>query len=176
MGAVAELAGCTRVLVHQYFRRREDLLHAVVAEFYKTLESRLSEIESLLDQGEPANLGRFMNAALERGWDVIEEGGLAGLIIVTATHGDSEASKLIEEVRRPIMDRFANIFSGMLPKDDALMLMELNVAAAYRLAVKRGRGEITRDDAVAQWQHYTRLLVRGFLNFDVVETSSQATP
>ncbi len=162
MAAVAELAGCTRALVHGYFRRREDLLQAVVVEFYAKLQARLAEIEELLDGESSANLAQFTDAALEAGWDVIEQGGLAGLIMVTATHCGPSLFAFVEGLRRPIIDRFAHLFSGVLSPSDAEMLMELNMATAYRLALKRRSGEITRDEAVALWQHHTKQLIHGF--------------
>jgi len=163
MAAVAERAGCTRALVHVYFRRREDLLQAVVVESFDKLTTRLAAIDGLFDAQSPADdLLSRTDAALAAGWDLIEEGGFVGLIMVTATHAGPSLADFIEGLRRPIIEQFVRLFSTKLSPDEAEMLMELNVAAAYRLALKRRSGEITRDEAVALWQHYTRHLIHGF--------------
>ena len=45
LAAVSERAGCTRPLVYRYFKSKEDLLIALVDDYYEHVDAQISEAE-----------------------------------------------------------------------------------------------------------------------------------
>src|SRR5262249_16886974 len=94
---VAELARCARSLVYRYFPTRQDLLVAVIEEFYEQLGRRLSPnaaaegMRSITDRAAARPL-------LEAIWDAISEVGAAGLILFASPRLGVELADRFAEV------------------------------------------------------------------------------
>lgn len=166
MSRVAKLSGCTRALVHQYFGRREDLLQAVVVDQYEALRNKFDEAELWLTEAgtlEPEQVNDFIDRVLATGWEALDAGGFGGLILWAATHTNPSLRKFIEDVRRPVVDRFigyAEMFVGS--REDAEMLVEALLSAAYRVALRERQGDYSRDEALARYQRYAKGIISGF--------------
>ena len=169
MTRVAELAGCTRALVHQYFSRREDLLRAVVEDFTRVMEEKLRPAERFFADGaslatlDPEELAEWLSFVSEAAWDVIEDGGIAGLIMVAASHVGPPLADHLRALNQPMVGLWVrHASSPAASSDDAEMLMELAAGTAYRLALKRSANEITRAEAVERFKRYMTSLFEAF--------------
>jgi len=151
MSRVGELAGCTRTQVHRYFARREDLISAVVYEFNKVLSAKLESVGVLLGPGSVGDdVQAWSTRVHEAIWDLFDEGGMAGLILLAVPHASSgtraEIDKLRHELFAPWVENIANAFAS---KQNAELVVDLWMVTAYRLATKWRAGELDRETAIA---------------------------
>jgi len=160
---VAEVAGCARTLVYRYFPSREDLLVAVIAEFYENLGGRLppsaaaAGMRSLTDRDAARPL-------FEAIWDSISEVGAAGLILYASPRLGVELADRFAEVSAqqetvwlaPLRARgLGEIEAALVARSAAAMLMEF---------IARSRsGEITRDEALDLGQRALAGMIEGLL-------------
>ena len=167
MGRVAELAGCTRALVHQYFARREQLLRAVVYEFTQAIEQRLALAERLVPKGEAVAVEQLAPWAVEVStamWEVIEDGGQAGILLLNGTHASRSLDEYVESLRRPVVERWMGHIADAIPSEaDRETIVELAIATAQRLALKRQAGELSPEQAIERFLQTCAALFRGFM-------------
>ena len=104
MASVADLAGCTRTQVHRYFAKREDLLAAVVNEFNELLRSTLTgggKIVSALAESQDGHVDKGWLELLHQAmFDVFEQGGTAGLLLLVVPHASARSRDPIDKLRR----------------------------------------------------------------------------
>jgi len=166
MAAVARAAGCTRQVVHSYFARREDLLRAVLVDFHKVLRRKLAALDELVKDPtafDPEQLATWGVHVRDAAWDLLEEEGMAGLILMAAPPANPSVKQPLDQLRRPLIDEWMSYIAPMVPaKLDAEMIIELWIATFHRLAVKWRTGDLTRAEGIALLKRYSESLLLAF--------------
>ncbi|MHC4065418.1 MAG: TetR/AcrR family transcriptional regulator [Planctomycetota bacterium] len=147
---VAELAGCTRTLVYHYFPRREDLLIAIAADFYASLDERLSREDQARAIPAAAH-GDFTTAQdlHEAIWDLIEEKGPAASILRATPEVSAEFATYLGTIREQYESRWLQDFIDLgLSPTEAAICLDLSIATTKTLAQYWLKGEISREEAV----------------------------
>lgn len=168
MASVAELAGCTRTQVHRYFAKREDLLAAVVHDFNDRLRATLTgggKIVSALAEsrrrGVDDEWARHLHDAM---FDVFEQTGMAGLILLVAPHASGRARDPIDKLRRELFTPWIDYVGTVVgSRTEAEVVVELWMATAYRLAAKWRAGELDRERAVDALTRTQRGILSAFV-------------
>jgi AcrR family transcriptional regulator len=146
---VAELAGVGRTALYRYFQRREELLAAVLDDFDQRLSDRVDEAdfrEGLLAmaRAEPDAIPAATARLFDVIWDLLEEGGPAGLIL--------RANAAVHEEDGPgghAADRFATPWLALgLSELQATLFGDAANALLTRLFFRARRGEIDRAEAI----------------------------
>jgi AcrR family transcriptional regulator len=160
---VAELAGCARTLVYRYFPSREDLLVAVIEEFYESLGKRLSPnaaaagMRSLTDRAAARPL-------LEAIWDTITEVGAAGLILFASPRlGVELADRFAEVSAQQEMAWLAPLRERGLSEVEAALVSKSAAAMLTEFIARSRTGEVTRDDALDLGQRALAGMIEGLL-------------
>ena len=180
MSRVAELAGCTRTQVHRYFARREDLLIAVVEEFHDRLQVSLSEVNDRFgnsDRPLPELAEEWSAAVHEAVWDLFEEGGLAGLILLTVPHVSSGIRRELARMPRPLFEPWIKYVERTVHSHaNAKLVVELWTATAYRIAMEWRAGELSRKSAIEILTRTQLAILHGFSELPPLGTDSTDTP
>jgi AcrR family transcriptional regulator len=159
---VAELAGVGRTAIYRYFQRREDLLAAVLDDFDQRLSERIEELEFgegllALARADPDALPASTAHLFAVIWDLLEEGGPAGLIL--------RANAAVHEEGGPeghTTDRFGAPWLSLgLSELHATLIGDAANALLTRLFFRARRGEIDREEAIRISYRALVALVRG---------------
>jgi len=149
---VAEIAGCTRPLIYQYFPRREDLFIAITEKLYKALDASLGvglqrRIIPAASRGEVAPARRFMNRIL----DYIDEHGPAALILRSTPEISSEFGVYLRRIREAYEQRWLEGFMGLgLDGAQADLMLETFIVVTKILAMQYLGGRIDRETAITR--------------------------
>lgn len=147
---VAELAGCTRPLIYQYFPRREDIFIAITEELYTALDTGLSEEKQLTvipaaadGDSEPAR------AVIQRLWEYIDDKGPAALILRSTPEISADFRGYLTRIRESHEERWLKGFLA-LGMDDAQaeLMLEMFITVMKVLALQHLEGHIDRDTAI----------------------------
>jgi len=162
MAEVARVAGCARQLVHGYFAGREDLLRAVAVDFDRKLQRKLDGTDDLvIDRHtfDPDRLkvwGRRMVSAV---WDLVEEEGPAGVILMATPHVGGTVTDQVGQLRKRVVSHVQTVVPI---RGDAEMVVELWITTLYRLAAERRAGQLSRDEGRSRLVGYCGSVLRAF--------------
>jgi AcrR family transcriptional regulator len=155
MPRVAELAGCTRTLVYRYFEEREDLLRGVRARFYEQLglsttrEEHARALRALADP-DPARARERSRALFEATWDVLQELGIAGLVLTRAERLSAEelASQFPDFAEETEQRWMQPLRAVGLSAAAAQAALDCAASLTYRTFVEFRAGRLSRDAAL----------------------------
>ncbi|MEE8311312.1 MAG: hypothetical protein V3R77_03580, partial [Candidatus Binatia bacterium] len=158
---------CTRTQVHRYFAKREDLLAAVVNEFNELLRSTLTgggKIVSALAESEDGRVDKGWLELLHQAmFDVFEQGGTAGLLLLVVPHASARSRDPIDKLRRNLFEPWIEFAARALgSRADAELVIELWMTTAYRIAAKWKAGEIDKARAIDALNKTQRGIFRAF--------------
>lgn len=156
---VAEVAGCARSLVYRYFPKRADLFVAVTEEFSLRLEAKLApaeQVEGMQSLGD-ADASRPLLEAIS---DVVEELGVAGLILHATPRLGSHQSEELGSLTRRIEARWAEPLraSGLGEVESTLVVR----SAVALLTEFHGRDDLDREAAIELGRRALAALVSEF--------------
>lgn len=147
---VAELAGCTRPLIYQYFPRREDIFIAITEELYKALDTTLS-LELQTDVIPAASRGDYDVARrfMDRLWSYIDRHGPASLILRSTPEISIEFRIYLDRIRDAYEKRWLDAFMSLgLEATEAQLMLETFITITKVLALQHIEGEIDRETAI----------------------------
>ena len=166
MGDVAKVAGCSRQVAHNYFPQRDDLLRAVVIDFYGVLERKLGEFAEVATDGSgsgPAELEVWAQRVADAAWNLIEEEGLGGLMLIVSADASPAVKDQVRQLRQPYVDLWKGFIESVLPhKIDAEIIIELWFTAYYQLTLKWRSGEVTRAEGATLLIRYCVSILHAF--------------
>jgi hypothetical protein len=141
----------------------------MVEDYARLHEEKLRPAERFFSDGaslatlDPEELADWLTLVSEALWDINEEGGFAGLIMLAASHVGAPLADHLRTLNQPSVDFWLRHASSLTAsRDDAEMLFHITTTTAYRLALKRSANEITRDEAVAQFKRYMTSFFKAF--------------
>jgi AcrR family transcriptional regulator len=150
LAAVSERAGCTRPLVYRYFKSKEDLLVALVNDYYERVDAQISEVEqrrvigAVSDQGADA-----LRNLIGLYWDTMNEVGLGGPIVRCTPHYSERLRALAADSRERHEARFIEPWvEAGLPRLVAETTVDGLLATFVALALRARRGELDREQAI----------------------------
>lgn len=147
---VAELAGCTRPLIYQYFPRREDIFIAITEEFYQALDATVAIDDQL--SVIPAAAHGDSNPArgvVERLWQFIDEKGLAALILRSTPEISVDFRGYLKRIRESYERRWLQGFRDLgMDEPRADLMLEMFITIMKVLAFQHVSGEIDRETAI----------------------------
>ena len=150
LAAVAECAGFTRTLVYRYFKSREELLVAVVQGHYERVEAQISEAAQRRMVGDASAEGvETLRVLIGLYWDAMFDVGLGGAIVRCTPHHSERLRAIAADARKRHEARFIEprIEAG-LSRLEAETAVDAMLTAFVGLALKAGRGEVDRDQAI----------------------------
>lgn len=146
---VAQLVGCTRPLVYQYFAHRHDFFIALTEDLYRAVDmdwppDRQAEILVAIQRGDE----RPVRAFVERLWDYVDQNGSAPLILRAMPELSSSYGAYLAKVRDSFEQRWLHSFTELgLTEDHAGMVVEAFIGITKTLAVQLATGRINRATA-----------------------------
>jgi AcrR family transcriptional regulator len=170
---VAEVAGCARSLVYRYFPRRDDLFVAVTEEFGHRLEQKLAPAEQAAGMQSlgDADASRPLLEAIS---DVIEELGVAGLILHATPRLGSQHSAELGSLTRRIEARWAEpLRASGLGQIESILVVRSAVALLTEL---HARDDIDRKAAIELGRRALAALVREFAPKAPIQLAKEARP
>lgn len=169
---VAERAGCARTLVYHYFASREELLVAVLQDYFERLDARMPvpDQRAALD----AFLARIADAdqrpireLIALLWDVQIAAGLGGAILRATPRLNPQLAALVDESRRTYERRITDpLRAAGLSATDAQVAVDSMIASFVGLALRWKAGKIGREAAIDVHTRATVGIVRGLLLAD----------
>lgn len=163
---VAELAGCGRTLFYRYFPRREDLLMAVLTEYYSLLGSLSAEtidegmrgfVES--DDGTIPEASRALMAVV---WEGLEMTGPAGLILRSTPNLSQELKDHASTFREQYDERWYRPLRSIgMTELEADVAVEAGLYLLNTLFSRVQAGEVPREEAFDVWLRALRTVTRG---------------
>ena len=163
---VAEMAGCGRTLFYRYFPRREDLLMAVLTEYYRQMGALSAE---LIDEGirgfvetpegkiPPAS--RALTALIWEGLDLM---GPAGLILRSTPNLGREIKDHAKTFRQEYDVRWHQPLRAIgMTKLEADVAMEAGLYLLSTLHARVRAGEVEREEAIDVWLRVLSTVTRG---------------
>jgi AcrR family transcriptional regulator len=166
---VTARAGCARTLAYRYFASREELLSAVIEDYFERLDERVPEAEqraaveafvAAIARSERAP-GRELVALF---WDVQVAAGLGGAILRTTPFLSADVRRRVEAARRRFEGRITDpLCAAGLGEHEARIAVDSMVASFVALALRARAGEISRADAIDIQARATAGLIRGLL-------------
>lgn len=145
---VAELAGCTRPLIYQYFPRREDIFIAITEELYAVVDAEPSRPGEIVHQAVQDNTGPALEV-MDRLWDHLDRRGPAALILRSTPEISSEFRVYLDQMRESYERRWLQglLDFGVDPAAGELIL-EMFVTTMKVLALQYLSGRIDRTTAI----------------------------
>jgi AcrR family transcriptional regulator len=166
---VTERAGCARTLVYRYFASREELLVAVLRDYFERLDARLPEAEQRAAVAalvsSPAGVDHgAVRELVALFWDVQVAAGLGGAILRTTPRLNPQIEALVDESRRTYERRVTDpLRDAGLGEAEARVAIDSMIASFVGLALRWRAGEIDRGSAIDVHARATVGLVRGLL-------------
>lgn len=166
---VTERAGCARTLVYHYFASREELLVAVLRDYFERLDARMpvedqrAALDSFL-----ARIGDDDQSPIRElialFWDVQVVAGLGGAILRATPRLNPQLAALVEESRRTYERRITDpLRKAGLSATEAQVALDSMIASFVGLALRWKAGKIGRDAAIDVHASATVGIVRGLL-------------
>jgi len=168
--AVTERAGCARTLVYRYFASREELLVAVLRDYFERLEARIPKAElrrALATFFTPKGLSDVEAA---RGlvavfWDVQIAAGLGGAILRVTPLSNPQVRSLVDDARRRYERLITDPMSAIgLSAVERQVAVDSMIASIVGLALRWRAGEIDRQTAIDLQARVTIGLMRGLVD------------
>ncbi len=147
---VAELAGCTRPLIYQYFPRREDIFIAITEELYTALDAGVSVDTQAGVVGSAArgDVGPAREV-LARLWEHIDAKGPAALILRSTPEISSDFRAYLERIRESHEKRWLRGFFELgMDEPRAELMLEMFITTMKVLALQHLAGRIDRETAI----------------------------
>lgn len=174
---IAELAGCARPLVYNYFPKKSDIYLAISEAFYQRLEQRFSceqqyqAVKGVVDRSIDSAEAIAMESVI---WEVVDEFGCAGLILRCVP----EINEAFREYHQELVQRYENrwlryfqeLGIGGLP---AKLLLDNCVAICKNIALAYSDGQLGREQAIAMVIQQMSALIRQQVRAS--ESSKQST-
>ena len=156
LAAVSERAGCTRPLLYRYFASREDLLIALVDDFYERVDAQLSEATQRRTLADTSAQGaEAFRDLIALYWDAMHEVGLGGPIVRCTPHYSERLRALAVDSRERHEARFIESWiEAGLSRLEAETAADAMLTTFVNLAIKARRAEVDREQAID-------LIVRG---------------
>lgn len=163
---VAELAGCGRTLFYRYFPRREDLLMAVLTEYYELLSGLSPDV---IDAGlrgfvesnddEIPDGSKALSGLV---WDGLDLMGPAGLILRSAPNLNNELKEHAATFREEYDSRWIRPLRAIgMTELEADVAVEAGLYLLNNLYMRVRRDEVSRDEAIDVWVRALRTVIRG---------------
>jgi AcrR family transcriptional regulator len=169
---VTELAGCARTLAYRYFASREELLLAVLHDYFDRLDAQMSEadqrsaVAALIGastRGEP----RAAHELVALFWDVQAAAGLGGAILRATPTSTAQMRSLADELRDRHERRFIDpLRDAGLSEHEARIALDSMIASFVGLSLRARAGEIGREEAIDIHSRATVGVIRGLLPVD----------
>lgn len=146
---VAELAGCTRPLIYQYFPSREDIFIAITEELYQVLEAE-SEAQNVgvipaVAQGNSDPI----RAVVEALWAHLDRHGPAALILRSTPEISVDFRRYLERLRDSYDTRWRRGFLDMgLDEAQADLALEVLFKGSKVIALQHFEGRFDRAEAI----------------------------
>ncbi len=161
---VAEIAGCGRTLFYRYFPRREDLLMAVLTDYYELLGALSAEtidagMRAFIDSEEIPEESRVLMALV---WDGLDATGPAGLILRSTPNLNRELKDHAKTFRERYDERWHRPLRaiGMTPLE-ADVAVEAGLYLLNTLYARVRAGEVDRAEAIDVWLRALSTVTRG---------------
>ncbi len=162
---LAELAGCTRPLIYQYFPRREDILITLVENFYRGLDERYDiewqrKLIPCAAEGEVVAVRAFIDDL----WERLDDQGLACLLLRTTPNISVSFRSFVKTACRSLERRWHAGFATLgVDEEQAEVLLEAIAVILSRLGEQLREGRIDREAATARLVSAANALVRSGL-------------
>lgn len=154
LSRVTARAGCARTLVYRYFASREELLLAVLRDYFERLDARIPEAEQRAMVADSVAASRRADAGAVRGlvalfWDVQIAAGLGGAILRSTPLLTPPVQALVDASRDRHERRFTDpLRAAGLSALESRVALDLMIASFVGLALRWRAGEIERDEAI----------------------------
>lgn len=163
---VAELAGCGRTLFYRYFPRREDLLMAILTEYYELLSGLSPEmIDAGLRgfvAGDDAEIPEGSKVLMNLVWDGLDRTGPAGLILRSAPNLNRELKEHAQTFRAEYDSRWHRPLRAIgMTELEADVAVEAGLYLLNTLYARVRAGEVPREEAIDVWLRALRTVTRG---------------
>jgi AcrR family transcriptional regulator len=168
---VTERAGCARTLAYRYFASREELLRAVLEDYFERLDARVSEAEqrAAVKAFVEASRARAPDAGAARRlvalfWDVQSAAGLGGAILRSTPLLSPGLRALVDACSDRYERRFLEPIRGAgMTEAEARTALDLMIASFVRLTLRERAGEIGRRKALDLHTRASLGLLRGLV-------------
>jgi len=148
---VAELAGCTRPLIYQYFPRREDIFIAITEELYAALNGVGEDIQAGVVPAAAKGDLEPARAVIERLWQYIDHRGPAALILRSTPEISSDFSTYLRRIRDSYERHWLQGFMDLgMDELRAELVLEMFITTLKVLAMQYLAGRLDRDTAIAR--------------------------
>lgn len=163
---VAEIAGCGRTLFYRYFPRREDLLMAVLTEYYELMAALSPE---LIDEGmrgfvenEDRSFPEASRKLMQIVWDGLDITGPAGLILRSTPNLSQELKDHAKTFREQFDERWYRPLRSIgMSKLEADVAIEAGLYLLNTLYSRVRAGEVDRQEAIDVWMRTLSTVTRG---------------
>lgn len=147
---IAELAGCARPLVYNYFPKKSDLYIAITEAFYQRLDQQFScEEQYRAVLGVLAGDWRATPAIAALVQEVLDEYGGAGLILRTIPEVNEAFREYHEQLAERYENRWLRYFLELgLSGLRARLLLENCISVARNAVQALAAGDLHRDEAL----------------------------
>ena len=159
---IAELAGCTRPLIYQYFPRREDFFIEITEDFYRVLEEASQahggRVISEAARGNPEPARGLADAL----WTYLDEKGPSALILRSTPEISADFKAYLARLRDSYEVRWRKGFLDLgMDATRADFMLELFATVMKVLGMQYLSGRIDRDAAAARYLQTIGALLRG---------------
>lgn len=161
---VAELAGCTRPLIYQYFPKREDMFIAITEEMYRMAEDASDALGARTIPDAAAGDSGPARALVESFWAYLDEKGPSALILRSTPEISAEFRVYLERLKESYEIRWRKGFLDLgLDDAHADFMLELFLRTMKVLAMQHLAGQIDRETAIERHLETTAGLLQGAL-------------
>jgi len=159
MARVSELAGCARTLVYRYYPTREDLLVGVLNEYFSEVDARLTANAHRMAAASD-NDSSLSDLSMQRlagaYWDIMEEGGLGGAILVSIPLLSASVRARVDAAWKKYERRFTDPLESIgLEIEDARAVLDMQISTFVCLALRARSGRIDRETAIRLYSQAT---------------------
>ena len=158
---VAELAGCTRPLIYQYFPRREDIFIAITEELYAALAGGPDSPATVVQRAAQGDTEPALGV-VRRLWDYIDRRGPAALILRSTPEISSEFAIYLRSMRDSHDQAWLEACLALgMDAERAQLVVEMFVSIMKVLAMQHLEGRIDRSTAMERHVRAAAAMVEG---------------
>ena len=161
---VAEVAGCTRPLIYQYFPRREDIFIAITEELYDVLEQTSdAHGATVIPDAAEGNVDPA-RALVEALWRHLDERGPAALILRSTPEVSADFRAYLDSLRNSHETRWRKGFLDLgLDETQADFALSVLFTADKVIAMQYLEGRLDRETAVRRVLETIGAVLQGLL-------------